>query len=56
MSNCDCVILFRPMKRGEIGCFLSHHSIWKRVSYMTLKKTIMQNVSWLNQNLDTRKC
>ncbi|XP_046681820.1 glycosyltransferase 25 family member [Homalodisca vitripennis] len=21
----------RPMKRGEIGCFLSHYSIWKKV-------------------------
>ncbi|XP_054290734.1 glycosyltransferase 25 family member-like [Macrosteles quadrilineatus] len=25
----------RPMKRGEIGCFLSHHAIWQRVAEST---------------------
>ena len=24
--------LFRTMKFGEIGCFLSHYNIWKAVS------------------------
>ncbi|KAM7053793.1 procollagen galactosyltransferase 2 isoform 2-T3 [Molossus nigricans] len=31
----------RPLTRGEIGCFLSHHSVWKEVIDRELEKTLV---------------
>ncbi|XP_038614151.1 procollagen galactosyltransferase 2 [Tachyglossus aculeatus] len=31
----------RPLTRGEIGCFLSHYSIWKEVIDRDLEKTLV---------------
>ncbi|XP_065265570.1 procollagen galactosyltransferase 2 [Emys orbicularis] len=31
----------RPLTRGEIGCFLSHYSIWKEVVNRELEKTLV---------------
>ncbi|XP_060053804.1 procollagen galactosyltransferase 2 [Erinaceus europaeus] len=31
----------RPLTRGEIGCFLSHHSVWKEVIERELEKSLV---------------